>query len=104
MKSLIYKNSMKAFGLLVSLLICSCSFVSCDDDDDNGGSSVMNITGIYLEDAKSNVPDRLVDFARLGQLIRIEGEGFNGLKKCILMDITVILIRYLFRINLFWLV
>ena len=72
MKSLIYKNSMKAFGLLVSLLICSCSFVSCDDDDDNGGSSVMNITGIYLEDAKSNVPDRLVDFARLGQLIRIE--------------------------------
>ncbi|MEB3373474.1 hypothetical protein SFC43_09540 [Bacteroides sp. CR5/BHMF/2] len=36
---------MKAFGLLVSLLICSCSFVSCDDDDDNGGSSVMNITG-----------------------------------------------------------
>ena len=81
MKSLIYKNSMKAFGLLVSLLICSCSFVSCDDDDDNGGSSVMNITGIYLEDAKSNVPDRLVDFARLGQLIRIEGEGFNGLKK-----------------------
>ena len=41
----------------------------------------MNITGIYLEDAKSNVPDRLVDFARLGQLIRIEGEGFNGLKK-----------------------
>mgnify|MGYP006973694318 FL=1 len=52
MKSLIYKNSMKAFGLLVSLLICSCSFVSCDDDDDNGGSSVMNITGIYLEDAK----------------------------------------------------
>ena len=41
MKSLIYKNSMKAFGLLVSLLICSCSFVSCDDDDDNGGSSVM---------------------------------------------------------------
>ena len=82
MKSLIYKNSMKAFGLLVSLLICSCSFVSCDDnDDDNGGSAVMNITGIYLEDAKSNVPDRLVDFARLGQLIRIEGEGFNGLKK-----------------------
>ena len=49
MKSLIYKNSMKAFGLLVSLLICSCSFVSCDDDDDNGGSSVMNITGIYLK-------------------------------------------------------
>ncbi len=27
MKSLIYKNSMKAFGLLVSLLICSCSFL-----------------------------------------------------------------------------
>ena len=78
MKSLIYKNSMKAFGLLVSLLICSCSFVSCDDnDDDNGGSAVMNITGIYLEDAKSNVPDRLVDFARLGQLIRIEGEGYG---------------------------
>jgi len=55
MKSLIYKNSMKAFGLLVSLLICSCSFVSCDDDDDNGGSSVMStiilfciIQGMYV--------------------------------------------------------
>ena len=57
-------------------------FVSCSDDDDNQ-SATMTINKIYLQDvkAKDEVYDREVTFARLGQLIRIEGSGFTGLKK-----------------------
>jgi hypothetical protein len=41
----------------------------------------MTITNVYLEDARSSVPDREVSFARLGQTIRLEGSGFTGLKR-----------------------
>ncbi len=59
-------------------------FFSACSDDDNHGSKPMKINAVYLEDATSNVPDRKVDFARLGQLIRIEGEGFQGLRKVLI--------------------
>jgi len=55
------------------------TFVSCSDDD-NSSSSAMNIDAVYLEDTKSTVPDRQVTFARLGQLLRIQGSGFKGIK------------------------
>ncbi|WP_321331608.1 glycan-binding surface protein [uncultured Bacteroides sp.] len=80
MKSLLLKNSLRTLTLLLGLFILSFTHVSCSNDDDNNGSS-MTVSGVYLENADSDVPDRLVDFARLGQLIRIEGEGFTGLKK-----------------------
>ena len=57
--------------------------MACDDDD-NHGSTPMKITAVYLEDAESEVPDRHVEFARLGQLIRIEGEGFTGLRNILI--------------------
>lgn len=43
----------------------------------------MTIEKIFLENASSTVTnhDREVEFARLGQMIRIQGSGFNGLKK-----------------------
>ena len=81
MKSSSIINSMKAWSLLVTLFIGSFVFSSCDDDDNGGSNAPIQINGIYLEDAKSDVTDRLVEFARLGQLIRIEGSGFTGLKK-----------------------
>lgn len=56
------------------------SFSACSDDRDYS-SVPMTVTAVYLEDATSSVPDRKVTFARLGQLIRIEGSGFTGLKK-----------------------
>lgn len=66
------------FGMLVlSILFNSCS----SDDDDNVDGGVITITKVYLQDVNSSVPDREVEFARLGQLIRIEGSGFTGLKK-----------------------
>lgn len=66
--------------MLYLILIAMVGFTACDDDED-AGNTPMNITQIYLEDADSNIPDRPVIFARLGQLIRIEGNGFIGLKK-----------------------
>lgn len=70
----------KKYILMIAALSVA-AFSSCKDDDDSSDSA-MSITQIYLEDAdaEDNVTDRAVDFARLGQLIRIEGQGFTGLK------------------------
>jgi len=80
MKNLLSNNNIRTLSFLLGLLIYSSVFVSCKDEDDNI-SAPINVTGVYLENADSDVPDRLVEFLRLGQLIRIEGEGFTGLKK-----------------------
>lgn len=61
---------------LVAPLLTACS------DDDDAQSVQMTISKVYLQDvdAKDGQYDREVNFARLGQLIRIEGSGFTGLK------------------------
>ena len=63
-------------------------FSSCNSSDAYFESDAQNtqikVSKVYLEDYKSSVPDREVDFARLGQLIRIEGEGLYGVKKVII--------------------
>ncbi|WP_289665521.1 glycan-binding surface protein [Flavobacterium panacagri] len=64
---------------LLGMMVFSTLFTSCDNNDSEGGS--MTITRVFLEDINSSVPDREVSFARLGQLLRIEGSGFTGLKK-----------------------
>lgn len=80
MKNLLLNNNLRTLSLLLGIFIYSFTFISCSDDDDNSSAS-MSITGVYLENADSDVPDRLVEFARLGQLLRVEGEGFTGLKR-----------------------
>ncbi len=80
MKKTYFPYAIKVLSILLTVFICTSTFTACDDDD-KSSSTEMNITGIYLEDASSNIPDRKVDFARLGQLIRIEGSGFTGLKR-----------------------
>ncbi|MCF4101764.1 glycan-binding surface protein [Gillisia sp. M10.2A] len=64
---------------LLGLMVITLLFTSCEKDDDEGG--MITISKIYLEDVNSTVPDREVSFARLGQLLRIEGSGFTGLKR-----------------------
>lgn len=80
MKRVYFISTIKALSVLLAILICPLTFTACDDNEDNNNAE-MNITGIYLEDATSTVPDREVEFARLGQLIRIQGSGFTGLKR-----------------------
>lgn len=64
----------------VCLALTSLTFLSCEDNE-NLDSTPIKVTQIYLEDHESSVTDRPVEFARLGQMIRIEGSGFLGLKK-----------------------
>jgi hypothetical protein len=66
--------------LLITLFVGSFVFTSCKKEEDVAGTPI-SVKAIYLEDASSTVKDREVNFARLGSLIRIEGEGFEGLKK-----------------------
>lgn len=80
MKSIFSIKKYWALNLLLGLFVCTLGLTSCDDDDDNGGGPIT-ISKIYLEDAESSVPDREVSFARLGQIIRVEGSGFVGLRK-----------------------
>lgn len=63
------------------LALTVSSFMACSDDDNDSQTTPMTIEKVFLQDVKSDVPDREVDFARLGQLIRIQGSGFIGLKK-----------------------
>lgn len=83
MATLLYKIRVWIGGLIPLALLATLPLVtSCSDDDDNGSASIV-VNKVFLEDAqaKDSVTDREVTFARLGQLIRIEGSGFTGLKK-----------------------
>lgn len=67
------------YGLL--LLLMGFMFTACEPDETVNDNTPITITKVYLQDYKSAVPDRPVDFVRLGQMIRLEGSGFLGLKK-----------------------
>lgn len=65
---------------MVFVILVSMLFNACDNNDSSSGGPIT-ISKVYLEDVNSSVLDREVTFARLGQLIRVEGTGFTGLKK-----------------------
>lgn len=82
-------KTIKYFALpLAALMTLGMVTTSCNDDDkyfeDDAQDTPITVKQIYLEDYKSSVPDRAVDFARLGQMIRIEGTGLYGMKKVII--------------------
>jgi len=79
MKSKIYKYFWPGF-VLFAFSVMVLFFNACQKDDD-GSTKSMSITKVFLEDARSSVPDREVTFARLGQTIRLEGSGFIGVKR-----------------------
>ena len=73
---------MKTMRYFLCLAIAVLAFTGCKDDDNDGSSTQMTIDKIFLENVNDKVnKDREVEFARLGQLLRIQGSGFTGLKK-----------------------
>lgn len=72
---------MKYLWTLCAALLLT-GFTACSDDDDSSSSSPVTVEKVFLEDTSEDAPnnDREVTFARLGQLIRIQGSGFTGLK------------------------
>lgn len=75
------KFNRKYILLLAGLLVTAFAFNACDDDKDDGSNTPLKINKVFLENAQSTVPDREVTFARLGQIIRLEGSGFTGVTK-----------------------
>lgn len=69
----------------LSLTLMTLLFSACNKEDEyfdaKYQSVPITVKQIYLEDYESSVPDRPVTFARLGQMIRIEGSGLFGMKK-----------------------
>jgi hypothetical protein len=83
MKNIFYKN-FRTLCLFFGFSLMAISFNSCGDEDGNEGTDTpMSITKVFLEDAQSTVPDREVTFARLGQIIRLQGSGFTGVSKAL---------------------
>ncbi|MDT0690379.1 glycan-binding surface protein [Salegentibacter sp. F188] len=66
---------------LVGMIIFGMLFTACSDDDDAAGGGPITVDAVYLQDVDSDVPDREVTFARLGQLLRLEGSGFTGVRR-----------------------
>lgn len=79
MKNYILNRKYCTVVTIIFMMFVSLLFNACDNNDNEGGA--ITISKVYLEDVNSSVPDRQVTFARLGQLIRVEGAGFEGLKK-----------------------
>jgi hypothetical protein len=76
------KNYKYIVGGTLACLTMGLSSCNSDDEyfDSKYQSTAITINKVYLEDADSDVPDREVDFARQGQMIRLEGSGFMGMK------------------------
>lgn len=70
--------------LILCIIITITVLTSCSESDGDsypGGDGAVVVNKIYLEDPESQVPDREVSFARLGQTLRLSGSGFGGTKK-----------------------
>jgi hypothetical protein len=80
MKKIFSNNKFWLISLLIGLFAASITFIGCKSND-YSATAPISVNAVYLENAKSDVPDRLVTFVRLGSAIRIEGTGFSGLKK-----------------------
>lgn len=67
MKNRIITKKYKNLLLLLSMMVMIPGFTSCEEEDLTA-STPVKVTAVYLEDAESDVPDRVVTFARLGQV------------------------------------
>lgn len=77
---------MKAKYIYLPLMtVLTLGTVGCNSDDEyfseDSQKAPMQITKVYLEDYESAVPDREVEFGRLGQMLRLEGTGLYGVRK-----------------------
>lgn len=69
--------------ILAAFSLCALVFASCKDDEWEYPSNdeAITISSVHLSDATDSVADRTVQYARLGQLLRIEGSGLLGMRQ-----------------------
>jgi len=65
----------------LAVILFGFLFTACSNDDDVVDGGKITVDAVYLQDVNSEVLDREVDFARLGQLLRLEGSGFTGMRR-----------------------
>ena len=65
---------------LLGIILFGLLSTACTKDDEVNNSEIV-VDAVYLQDVDSDVPDREVTFARVGQLLRLEGSGFTGVRK-----------------------
>ena len=77
------KRKINILLMTAGWLACSPVFYSCKEEDPRfqDNDNPVEITSVHLQDSRDKVRDRVVPFARLGQLIRLEGRGFFGVKE-----------------------
>ena len=80
MKIITINKSRWGWSAILGVLLCGFLFTACSTDDETNDSEII-VDAVYLQDVDSSVPDREVDFARLGQLLRLEGSGFTGMRR-----------------------
>src|SRR5690606_19568656 len=66
---------------ILGIILFGSLFTACSNDDDEADGGEIVVNAVYLQDVNSNVQDREVTFARLGQLLRLEGSGFTGMRR-----------------------
>lgn len=79
MKYTIFKKNYMGLKSLLGIAFITLLLVACSDDDFEGDP--ITVDKVYLQDVDSDVQDREISFARLGQLLRLEGSGFTGMKR-----------------------
>lgn len=75
MKQLIYK-----IGIIFLFVALVLGLNSCNEEISEQDSTPIVVNKVYMEDAKSEISDREVGYARLGWLLRLEGSGFQGMR------------------------
>ncbi|MCL2097381.1 MAG: glycan-binding surface protein [Bacteroidales bacterium] len=67
---------------VAGMISCAALISSCKENNEYpSNNDKVVVKSVHLSDAKDVVLDRTVSFARLGQLIRIDGTGFLGMQK-----------------------
>ena len=66
---------------VLGIMLFGLLFAACTNDDDEVNNSEIVVEAVYLQDVNSTVQDREVSFVRVGQLLRLEGSGFTGLRR-----------------------
>lgn len=80
MKGNIFKKISNNLLSIIGLMVLFFWVLSCSNDDDSAGGPIT-VNSVFLQDVDSDIQDREVSFVRIGQLLRLEGSGFTGLKR-----------------------
>lgn len=80
MKSLNIKVFITTRYVLLGFIFLMLGLTGCKKDNE-GSSGPVTVDAVYLQNVNSDVKDRKVEFARLGQTIRIQGTGLMGVQK-----------------------